>query len=220
MLREPCKWVSFTEALLGRLSCAATPARRVCRRLPRSRPAAREWVPASRSRVENAAPHPGHESLPGRNERRIRINLSNSTLTASLRRGEARRTSDTPSRPRDALRPSNSSSLTLKWRAQGMPGAKPAPIASRANEKSTRAKSLQVKPFNRHSLRDGFTVSFVLSPGNRAFLPPSPVGSSPTGLMSASRHQDHTASPSALPAFVFASRSVHRIPRSTLVTIA
>ncbi len=161
-----------------------------------------------------------HESLPGRNERRIQINLSNSTLTASLRRGEDRRTSDTPSRSRDALRPSNSSSLTLKWRAQGMPGAKPAPIASRANEKSTRAKSLQVKPFNRHSLRDGFTVSFVLSPGNRAFLPPSPVGSSPTGLMSASRHQDHTTSPSALPAFVFASRSVHRIPRSTLVTIA
>jgi len=35
--------------------------------------------------VENAAPHPGHESLPGRNWRRIRINLSNSTLTASLR---------------------------------------------------------------------------------------------------------------------------------------
>src|SRR5581483_3361614 len=27
MLREPCKWVSFTEALLGRLSCAARKAR-------------------------------------------------------------------------------------------------------------------------------------------------------------------------------------------------
>jgi len=97
-----------------------------------------------------------------------------------------------------------------------MPGAKPAPIASRANEKSTRAKSLQVKPFNRHSLRDGFTAYSALSPGNRAFLPPSPVGSSPTGLMSASRHQDHTASPSALPAFVFARQE--RPPHPALNT--
>jgi hypothetical protein len=35
-----------------------------------------------------------------------------------------------------------------------------------------------------------------------------------------SRHQDHTTSPSALAAFVSRTNSVHRIPRSTSVTIA
>jgi len=45
-----------------------------------------------------------------------------------------------------------------------MPGAQLAPAALCANEKSTQAKSPQVRRTIRHSLRDGFTVCFVLSP--------------------------------------------------------
>jgi len=47
---------------------------------------------------------------------------------------------------------------------------------------------------NRHSPRDGFNVYFVLSSVHRAFWPPSPLGSSPGGLASASGCQDHTTS--------------------------
>ncbi|MGB9114532.1 hypothetical protein [Bradyrhizobium sp.] len=39
-------------------------------------------------------------------------------------------------------------------------------------------------------------------------------------LMPASGHQDHTTSPSAFAPFVLPRQSVHRIPRSTSVTIA
>jgi hypothetical protein len=74
------------------------------------------------------------------------------------------------------------------------------------------------------------TVSFVLSPeiglvvsvvsampARRARRPTSPIVAN---LMPASRHQDHTTSPSASLAFVFESKSVHRSPRPTFVTIA
>jgi hypothetical protein len=104
-----------------------------------------------------------------------------------------------------------------------MPGAKPAPIASRANEKSTRAKSLQVKPAS------GIPCAMVLrfpscSLVSRAFLPPSQAAtrlSIAADLTPASGCQDHTTSPSASPRVRRAQgKSVHRIPRPTLVTIA
>jgi hypothetical protein len=38
---------------------------------------------------------------------------------------------------------------------------------------------------------------YAISPGRRAFLPPSPAGSSPASLTSASGGQDHATSPSA-----------------------
>ncbi len=102
-----------------------------------------------------------------------------------------------------------------------MPGAKPAPIASRANEKSTRAKSLQVKPCNRHSLRDGFTAYSALSPGNRAFLPPSPCEDRPRRLdISVEISGPHGFAVRLNPRSSLASQSVHRIPHPTLVTIA
>ena len=49
-------------------------------------------------------------------------------------------------------------------RAQGMPDAWPAPAASRARIESTRVSHHRSARTVRHSLRDGATVSFVLSP--------------------------------------------------------
>src|ERR1700704_2087633 len=49
-------------------------------------------------------------------------------------------------------------------------------------------------------------------PGDRAFLSPSLADLYSTNLMPASRHQDHTTSPSALSALVLSTACVHRIP--------
>ncbi|SHN79164.1 hypothetical protein SAMN05444170_3934 [Bradyrhizobium erythrophlei] len=66
------------------------------------------------------------------------------------------------------------------------------------------------------------TVSFVLSPEIGLVVSvPGAMRSIVTGLMPASRHQDHTTSPSASHLrSSFASQSVHRSPRPTFVTIA
>jgi hypothetical protein len=104
-----------------------------------------------------------------------------------------------------------------------------APAASRAKiKKHTSVVTTGPDGFNRHSLRNGFNVYFVISPVNRAYLSPSlarrvgPLGStSPSAnLMPASRHQDHTTSPSALVSFASRHYRVHRIPRPTSVTMA
>jgi len=73
----------------------------------------------------------------------------------------------------------------------------------------------------RHSLRDGFTVSFVLFLVSRAFLPPSPArcASIVTDLTPASGRQNHTTSPSAASSLVSWRPRVHRIPHPTFVTI-
>src|SRR3981189_1929078 len=49
-------------------------------------------------------------------------------------------------------------------------------------------------------------------PGDRAFLSPSLADLYSTNLMPASRHQDHTTSPSAVSALVSSTACVHRIP--------
>src|SRR3981189_1659927 len=49
-------------------------------------------------------------------------------------------------------------------------------------------------------------------PGDRAFLSPSLADLYSTNLMPASRHQDHTTSPSASAPFVNGASRVHRIP--------
>jgi hypothetical protein len=72
---------------------------------------------------------------------------------------------------------------------------------------------------NRHSLRDGFTVSFVLSPVIGLFCHRH-LAEVPQGLTPASRHQDHTTSPSAQVSPVQQFLLVHRISRPTFVTIA
>jgi hypothetical protein len=76
---------------------------------------------------------------------------------------------------------------------------------------------------NRHSLRDGFTAYSVLSLVNGLCChhPRCKCVSIVTWLMPASRHRDHTASSSAsLRVRRSQGKNVHRIPHSTLVTIA
>ena len=93
-----------------------------------------------------------------------------------------------------------------------------APAASRANEKSTRVSPPRVHRKTRHSrTRMVLTAYGALSPVNRAFLPPSPAqcASIVAGLMPASRHQDHTLSPSASHLVVCRRGHVHRIPCPT-----
>jgi hypothetical protein len=84
------------------------------------------------------------------------------------------------------------------------------------------SKSPQVRRKIRPSLRNGFNGLLRALPGDRAFLPPSPVrcASIVTKLTSASRCQDHTTSPSAPAPIVSRHYRVHRIPHPTFVTIA
>jgi hypothetical protein len=70
----------------------------------------------------------------------------------------------------------------------------------------------------RHSRTRMFLTAYgALSPVNRAFLPPSPAqcANIVAGLMPASRHQDHTLSPSASHLVVCRRGHVHRIPCPT-----
>jgi hypothetical protein len=91
------------------------------------------------------------------------------------------------------------------------------PIASHANEKAYELQSPQVRRFNRHSLRDGFTVSFVLAPetGLCCLRRQRDCRSILASLISASGYQAHTTSPSASVRLVGTHRHVHRIPRPT-----
>jgi len=99
-----------------------------------------------------------------------------------------------------------------------MPGTTSAPAASRAKVKKHTSKSPRVRRNTRHSrTRMVLTAYGALSPVNRAFLPPSPAqcASIVAGLMPASRHQDHTLSPSASHLVVCRRGHVHRIPCPT-----
>jgi hypothetical protein len=65
----------------------------------------------------------------------------------------------------------------------------------------------------RHSPRNGFNGFLRTLPGDRAFLPPSPLRSLLLkNLTPASGRQDHTTSPSASRAIRQERISVHRIP--------
>src|SRR3954447_25887136 len=72
----------------------------------------------------------------------------------------------------------------------------------------------------RPSLRDGFTVSFVLSLGIGCLAPIARTCRQATlaNLTSASRGQDHTTSPSTQAPVVYRPLHVHRIPAPTFVT--
>jgi hypothetical protein len=89
--------------------------------------------------------------------------------------------------------------------------------------KSTQAKSPQVHRLPRHSLHDGFNGFLRALPGERALLSPSQAQCESTvaNLMPASRHQDHTAWPSAYPRIrlVRDKRPPHPAP-NVFVTIA
>ena len=71
----------------------------------------------------------------------------------------------------------------------------------------------------RPSLRNGFNGLLRALPGDRAFLPPSPLRSLLLkNLTPASGRQDHTTSPSASAPPVSRRHRVHRIPHPTSVT--
>jgi hypothetical protein len=96
-------------------------------------------------------------------------------------------------------------------RAQGMPGARCArSLAGRKNSRTSSNSHHGHTGLTRHSPRNGFTGSFVLSPVIRIWLTPSSADNS-TGLTPTSRRQDHTTSPSAkyAPSSMRTSRPPH-----------
>ncbi len=97
-----------------------------------------------------------------------------------------------------------------------------APAVLRAKVKSSTHASRHGHTGNtRHSPRNGFTAYFALSPGTGLFCPRrSREMQLRKNLTPASGCQDHTTLPSASSALVSHAISVHRIPRSTSVTIA
>jgi hypothetical protein len=103
-----------------------------------------------------------------------------------------------------------------KQRAQGMPGA-------RCTHGFVQRKHEVVHRFTgtfRHSLRNGFTVSFVLSPVIGLSCHRRRRKISSANLTPASRRQDHTTSPSASNAVRPLALSASTAPRPTSVTIA
>jgi hypothetical protein len=116
--------------------------------------------------------------------------------------------------------------LSIEKRAQGRPDAGRT-HGPRAN-KNARGRNHRYEPNNRPSLRDGLrlTPSSPRGPGSFAPVTPKARVARSRSLASASGCQDHTAWPSASKLFVRPRIArdnpdcVHRIPRSTLVTIA
>src|SRR5471032_1287928 len=90
-------------------------------------------------------------------------------------------------------------------RGRGECRAPGAPAASCAHGVVSMHTSIhsEVAGITRHSPRNGFNGLYRALPGDRAFLPPSPLRSLLLkNLMPASGHQDHTTSPSAEASFV------------------
>ena len=102
-----------------------------------------------------------------------------------------------------------------------MPGSVCSPVARAEKKKPHEVRHHRLARGFRHSLREWFYGFLRGLPGDRAFLPPSPVrcASIVTRLIPASRYQDATTSPSATSAFVCCAVHVHRSPRPTFVTI-
>jgi hypothetical protein len=120
---------------------------------------------------------------------------------------------DMSPRSRGAARPSFASVPTLaKKRGRRESRVRAAPAVSCAKVRKETHTSIQVQ-----RRQSGFPCAVVYGlfralPGDRAFLPPSPPRSLLLkNLTPASGCQDHTASPSATPAFVFRKFRVHRI---------
>jgi hypothetical protein len=97
-------------------------------------------------------------------------------------------------------------------RAQGMPGARCARSLACKIKKHTSIVTTVTPESPGIPRAMVLTVFFVLSPVNRAFLPPSPADIASADLTPASGCQDHTTSPSASSTFVFGTIRVHRIP--------
>jgi hypothetical protein len=124
-------------------------------------------------------------------ELRIRISDSHERDDARIQ------LQDTASHSRCAKRPSCAGTSSLeKQRAQGKPGAR-CTRSRVCSVESTRVSHHRFTGITRPSLRNGFNGFLRALPGDRAFLPPSPGGIAPQGLISASGYQDHTTSPYA-----------------------
>jgi hypothetical protein len=82
-------------------------------------------------------------------------------------------------------------------RAQGMPGAWRTHSLACKNKKHGELATTGSPKHSGIPRANGFNGFLRDLPGDRAFLSPSPCGIFPQGLMPASRHQDHTTSPSA-----------------------
>jgi hypothetical protein len=92
-----------------------------------------------------------------------------------------------------------------------MPGARRARSLACKSRKHA-SKSPRSRRKHPAFLAQWFYGLFRALPGDRAFLPPSPVKFLFADLTPASGRQDHTASPSASSAFVASAIRVHRIP--------
>jgi hypothetical protein len=92
-----------------------------------------------------------------------------------------------------------------------MPGASSAPAASRAKNRKHTSKSPRGTGNTRHSLRNGFNGFLRALPSDRLSCRCRRAKLVSLNLMPASRHQDHTTSPSASHAPVLRERNVHRI---------
>jgi len=77
--------------------------------------------------------------------------------------------------------------------------------------KEVRTRAYRAAEAIRHSLRNGFTAYFVLSPVNGSFATVI-MRTLPHHLTPAPRRQDHTTSPYASVALVCRNISVHRNP--------
>ena len=103
-----------------------------------------------------------------------------------------------------------------QWRAQGVPGAKPHPRPCVRNEEAH--KQVTTGWPDSPALPAQWCYGlFRALPGDRAFLPPSPTDR-PASLTSASRSQNHTASPSRSASFVRRCRARPSHPALTFVT--
>src|SRR6202011_5423365 len=113
-------------------------------------------------------------------------------------------------------------SRPLQSEGAGNAGRPMRPIAACANVVVERTRVSQVTPeITQHSPRNGFNGFLRALPGDRAFLPPSPLRSLLLkNLMPASGHQDHTPSPSASVPFVNGtSASTASHPASVTIAI-
>ena len=113
-------------------------------------------------------------------------------------------------------------SRPLQSEGAGNAGRPMRPIAACAIIVVERTRVSQVTPeFTQHSPRNGFNGFLRALPGDRAFLPPSPLRSLLLkNLTPASGRQDHTPSPSASAPFVrSASASTASHPASVTIAI-
>jgi hypothetical protein len=116
-------------------------------------------------------------------------------------------------RSRDAMRPGYCANHPRKSEGAGKTGCALHPRSRVQNGQQKRTRAYRFSGGNPAFPAQWFYGLYRALPGDRAFLPPSPLRSSLLkNLTPASGRQDHTALPSASARFVTSRRRVHRIP--------